>query len=63
MFKKAKLGQYCDVNNTLFNEINESCTYWERKVNPNGEVEMGNIKISLVDYLERDTINFNKELN
>lgn len=62
MFKKAKLGQYCDVQNNLFDQINKSCNYWERKVNVNGEVDMGNIKISLVDYLEKDTINFNKEL-
>lgn len=63
MFKKAKLGQFCDVQNTLFNEINKSCNYWERKLNANGEVDMFNIKISLADYLERDTINFNNELN
>lgn len=60
LFEQAQLGKTCDTKNDLLKKINANSQFWKRDINPEKQVDMKNIKISIVDYAGEDMIKFNK---
>ncbi len=49
-----KLGEVCNTNNTILEQINKSTEFWKREI-INSEVDTKNININLLSYVEADS--------